>query len=168
MTRLSLLGVLAIGATLVAAPTASAKPIGAVSQTGDAAAVKPAAHTPTSRCAHNGASTNKAGHLNCRHSSGTAGGTGDTTPTAGKTATGDGNPTDAPPTTWPGSDQGDQYDQGDQNDQGGSSSDQGDQNDQGDDNGSSGSGQGDQGSSGGSDQGSQNDQGSSSGGDNQQ
>jgi hypothetical protein len=147
MTRLTLLGVLAIGATLVAAPTASAKPIGSVSQTGNAAAVKPAAHTPKPRCAHNGASTNKAGHLNCRRAKGTASGTGETTPVTGAPSTGDGNPTDTPPTTSPGSDQGDQ---------GGSSGDQGD---------SSG---GDQGSSGSSDQGTQNDQGGSSGVDNQQ
>jgi hypothetical protein len=163
MTRLTLLGVLAIGATLVAAPTASAKPIGSVSQTGNAAAVKPAAHTPKPRCAHNGTSTNKAGHLNCRRAKGTASGTGETTPVAGAPSTGDGNPTDTPPTTSPGSDQGDQ---------GGSSGDQGDQNDQGDQGGSSGdqgdSSGGDQGSSGSSDQGTQNDQGGSSGVDNQQ
>jgi hypothetical protein len=161
MTRLSLLGVLAIGVTLVAAPTASAKPVGSVSQTSNAAAVKPAAHTPKPRCAHNGASTNKAGHLNCRRAKGVAGGTGDTPPVTGAPSTGDTNPTDTPPTTSPGSDQGDQNDQGDQ---GGSSGDQGDQNDQGDQGGSSGS---DQGSSGSSDQGNQNDQGDSSG-DNQQ
>ena len=148
MTRLSLLGVLAIGATLVVAPAASAKPIGQVSQAGVAAFVKPASHAPAQRCAHNGASTNKAGHRNCRRTKGGAAtGTGDPTPVT-TPSTGDGTSTDTPPTTAPGSDQ------GDQNDQGSASGDQGDQNDQGD--------QGDQGSSSG-DQGDQNDQGSSSG-----
>src|SRR5712691_1612011 len=65
MTRLSLLAVLAIGATLIVAPTASAKPLGLV-QIGDAQAHHAAGHAPKPRCAHNGASTNTAGHLNCR------------------------------------------------------------------------------------------------------
>jgi hypothetical protein len=152
MTRLSLLGALAISATLITAATASAKPIGSVSGAGSAAAVKPAGHAPKARCAHNGASTNKAGHLNCRRTKSTGrSGTGDGTPVAAPPSTGDGNPTETPPTTSSGSDQ------GDQNAQGTSADDHGDQNDRGDDNGSSGSEKGDQ-----------NDQGSSSGGDNQQ
>ena len=152
MTRLSLLGVLAIGATLVAAPTASAKPIGQVSQAGIAAFVKPASHAPTQRCAHNGASTNKAGHRNCRRTKGGAAtGTGDAAPVT-TPSTSDGTSTDTPPATPPGSDQGDQNDQGsasgDQGDQGSSSGDQGDQGDQND----QGSSSGDQGSSSGDNQ----------------
>jgi len=136
MIRLSLLGVLAIGATLIAAPAASAKPIGLV-HIGGAQAHHVTGHAPKSRCAHNGSSTNKAGHLNCRRQPAQTT-TGDPAPVAAPSS-GTGDPTDTPPTTSSGSDQGYENDQGDDN--------QGDDNNQGDQSGSD-----DQGSSSGDDQ----------------
>lgn len=78
MTRLPFLAGLMVAATLIVAPNASAKPIGTVRPSGDAAAVHASSHEPKSRCVHNGASTNKAGHLNCRRTkTGAPTGTGD-------------------------------------------------------------------------------------------
>jgi hypothetical protein len=147
--RLPLVMALAVGATLIVAPNASAMPLGLVKAASDtAAASHAAAHARKARCAHNGASTNKAGHLNCRRPKGAATATGDSSPVTAPT-TGDSDPTDTPPTTssgsgsdqggqatTSGSDQGDQNDQGDGHDRGdqSSGSDHGDQDDQGDQN----------------------------------
>ncbi|MEP6892943.1 MAG: hypothetical protein ABI927_04090, partial [Gaiellaceae bacterium] len=116
MTRTPLLTAIAIGATLVVAPSASAMPLGATHAADAVSTPRAATHIPKPRCIHNGISTNTAGHVNCRANK--TGAT--TTDTATTTSTSDQGTT--------GSDQGDQGTTGsDQGDQGTSGSDQGDQ-----------------------------------------